>query len=122
MLHFWSVVGDAFSPTLIHPKLELETNDDHDCVSIGPPPLSTRPPLEEDSSDDESDSECVYPSSEHLELPPNMDAPFEWDVPDLQVGGEWFEARLDKLRTITDVWRDQNQLCRTHGAFLPHTA
>jgi hypothetical protein len=36
-----------------------------------------------------------------------MDAPFEWDAPDLQEGGEWFEERLDKLRTITEVWHDQ---------------
>jgi hypothetical protein len=36
-----------------------------------------------------------------------MDAPFEWDTPDLQEGGEWFEARLDKLRTIPEGWRDQ---------------
>jgi hypothetical protein len=36
-----------------------------------------------------------------------MDATFEWDAPDLQDGGEWFEARLDKLRTITEGWRDQ---------------
>jgi hypothetical protein len=68
-LHFWSVMGDAFAPTSIHPKLELEPNDNHYCVSIVPPPLSPRPPWEEDSSDDESDSEFVYPSSEHLELP-----------------------------------------------------
>jgi hypothetical protein len=101
-------MGDAFAPTLIHPKLELEPNDDHDFVSIGPPTLSPRPPWEEDSSDDESDSEFVYPSSEHLELPPNMDAPFEWDAPDLQEGEEWFEARLQKLRTITEGWRDQH--------------
>jgi hypothetical protein len=38
---------------------------------------------------------------------PNMDAPFEWDAPDLQEGGKWFEARLDKLRTITEGWHDQ---------------
>jgi hypothetical protein len=29
------------------------------------------------------------------------------DAPDLQEGGEWFEARLYKLRTITEVWGDQ---------------
>jgi hypothetical protein len=33
-----------------------------------------------------------------------MDVPFEWDAPDLQDGGEWCEARLDKLRTITEGW------------------
>jgi hypothetical protein len=62
-LHFWSVMGDAFAPTLIHPKLELEPNDNHDCVTIGPSPLSPRPPWKQDSSDDESDSEFFYPSS-----------------------------------------------------------
>jgi hypothetical protein len=106
-LHFWSVTGDTFAPTLIHPKLELEPNDDHYCVSIGPPPLSPRPPWEEDTSDDESEGEFDYPSSEHLELSPNMDAPFEWDAPDLQEGGKWFETCLDKIRTITEGWRDQ---------------
>jgi hypothetical protein len=100
-------MGDTFSPTLIHPKLKLETNDDHDFLYIGPPPLSPRPPWEENSSDDESDSEFVYPSSEHLEIPPNMDASFEWDASDMQEGGEWCEARLDKLRTTTEGWRDQ---------------
>jgi hypothetical protein len=30
-----------------------------------------------------------------------MDTPFEWEDLDLQEGGEWFEARLEKLRTIT---------------------
>jgi hypothetical protein len=34
--------------------------------------------------------------------PPNMDTPFEWEPPDLQEGGEWFEACLDKLGTITE--------------------
>jgi hypothetical protein len=36
-----------------------------------------------------------------------MDAPFEWGAPDLQEVGEWFEARLDKLRIITEGWMDQ---------------
>jgi hypothetical protein len=45
-----------------------------------------------------------------LELLPNMDSPFEWDAPDLQDGGVWFEASLDKLRTITEGWRDQKAL------------
>jgi hypothetical protein len=62
-------MGDAFATTLIHPHLELEPNDGQDFVYIGPPPLSTRPPWEEDSSDDESDSVFFNPSSEHLELP-----------------------------------------------------
>jgi hypothetical protein len=29
-----------------------------------------------------------------------MDAKFEWDATDLQEGGEWCEARLDKLRMM----------------------
>jgi hypothetical protein len=37
-----------------------------------------------------------------------MDAPFEWKAPDLRDGGEWCEARLDKLRTITEGWYDQD--------------
>jgi hypothetical protein len=36
-----------------------------------------------------------------------MDSPFEWDAPDLQEGVERFEARLDKLRTITEGGHDQ---------------
>jgi hypothetical protein len=59
------------------------------------------------SSDYESEGEFDYPPPEHLELPPKMDTPFEWDAPDLQEGGECFEARLDKLRTITEGWHDQ---------------
>jgi hypothetical protein len=39
--------------------------------------------------------------------PPNMDAPFEWEAPDLQEGEKWCEARLDKLKTITEGWHDQ---------------
>jgi hypothetical protein len=31
-----------------------------------------------------------------------MDTPFEGGTPDLQEGVEWFEARLDKIRTITE--------------------
>jgi hypothetical protein len=80
----------------------VEPNEEDDGIYTGPPPLSPRPPREEDSSDDESEGEVDYPSPEHLEPPPNMDAPFEWDTPDLQEGREWFEARLDKLRTITE--------------------
>jgi hypothetical protein len=26
-LHFWSVMGDAFAPTLIHPESKMEPND-----------------------------------------------------------------------------------------------
>jgi hypothetical protein len=49
-LHFWSVLGDAFAPTLIHlenPKLEHNEEDDASYTSI--PSLSPRPPWEEDS-------------------------------------------------------------------------
>jgi hypothetical protein len=90
-LHFWSVLGDAFTPTLIHqenPKLEHTEEDDAIYTSI--PPLSPIPPLEEDSSYEESDDEV-----DHI-------FPFEWEAPDLKEGGEWCEARLNKLRTITE--------------------
>jgi hypothetical protein len=43
-LHCWSVMGDAFAPTLIHPESKMEPNDEDDGISIGPPPLSPRPP------------------------------------------------------------------------------
>jgi hypothetical protein len=36
-----------------------------------------------------------------------MDAPFEWEAPDLRERGEWCESRLDKIRTITEGWHDQ---------------
>jgi hypothetical protein len=36
-----------------------------------------------------------------------VDAPFEWEAPDLKEGEEWCEARLDKRRTITEGWHDQ---------------
>jgi hypothetical protein len=39
--------------------------------------------------------------------PPNMEATFDWEAPDLQEGGKWCEARLDKLRTITEGCHDQ---------------
>jgi hypothetical protein len=100
---------DAFSPTLIHqenPKLEHNEEDDDIYTSI--PPLSTRPPWEEDSSDEESEDEVDHPFPGQLELHPNMDVPFEWEAPDLKEIGEWCEARLDKLRTITEGWHDQD--------------
>jgi hypothetical protein len=37
-----------------------------------------------------------------------MDAPFEWESPDLKEVGEWCEARLDKIITITEGWHDQD--------------
>jgi hypothetical protein len=36
-----------------------------------------------------------------------MDAPFEWEAADLQELGYCCEARLNKLRTITEQWHDQ---------------
>jgi hypothetical protein len=47
------------------------------------------PPWEENSSDEESEDEVDHPFPGKLELPPNMDAPFEWEAPDLKEGGEW---------------------------------
>jgi hypothetical protein len=35
-----------------------------------------------------------------------MDYPFEWEAPDLKEAGEWCEARLNKLRKITEGWND----------------
>jgi hypothetical protein len=43
-----------------------------------------------------------------VELPRNLDAPFEWKDPDLRDGGEWREAQLDKHRNITEGWHDQD--------------
>jgi hypothetical protein len=95
-------MGDAFATTLLHPESKIEPNCEDDGISIGPPTLSPKPPWEDDSSDEEPEGEFDYPSSEHLELPPNTDDPFEWEDPDLQEGGERFEASLYKLRTITE--------------------
>jgi hypothetical protein len=36
-----------------------------------------------------------------------MDVPFELEAPDLREGGEWCEARLDKLRATTEGEHDQ---------------
>jgi hypothetical protein len=77
---------------------------------------------EEDYSDEESDFEDEPPplrssrgfleglDLEEGELPPNMDAPFEWEAPDLKYGGEWCEENLNKLRTITQGWHDQDDV------------
>jgi hypothetical protein len=35
-----------------------------------------------------------------------MDAPFEWEAPDLKEGEEWCEARLDKFKPINEGWHD----------------
>jgi hypothetical protein len=84
-LHFWSVLGDAFSPTLIHPENpKLKHNEECDASYKIVPPLAPRPPWEEDSSDEESEDEVDHPVPGELELPPDMDAPFESEVPDLK--------------------------------------
>jgi hypothetical protein len=61
-LHFWSVLGDAFAPTLTHqeePNLRHNVEEDASFTSI--PPLSPRPLWEEDSSDEESEDEGAHP-------------------------------------------------------------
>jgi hypothetical protein len=57
-----------------------------------------------------------------MELPPKMDAHFKCQAPDLIDGGEWYEARLYKLRTITEGLHDQycitveaRRLLASHG-------
>jgi hypothetical protein len=86
----------------------LRHNGEEDASFTSIPTLSPIPLWEEDSSYEESEGEVDQPLSEELELPPNMDARFEWEAPDLIEGGEWCEARLDKLRTITEGWHDQD--------------
>jgi hypothetical protein len=51
-LHFWSALGDAFAPTLIHPENpKLKHNEEEDASYTSIPPLSPIPSWEEDSSD-----------------------------------------------------------------------
>jgi hypothetical protein len=108
-LHFWSVLGDVFAPTLTHKEEPgFGENREEDTSIAGMPPFSTRPIWEEDSSDEESECEDEHPLPEEVELPPNMDAHFDWKAPDLIDGGEWCDAWLDKLRTITEGWHDQD--------------
>jgi hypothetical protein len=45
-----------------------------------------------------------------VELPPNMDAPFEWEAPDLKDEGEWCDAHFNKLRDITHGWHEQDDV------------
>jgi hypothetical protein len=88
-LHFWSVLGDAFDPTLIHPENpKLKHNEEDDASYTSIPPLSRRPPWEEDYLDEESEDEVEHHFPGELELPPNMDAPFELEARDLKDGGE----------------------------------
>jgi hypothetical protein len=76
-LHFWSVLGGAFDPILIHPgNPKLEPNEEDNGIYTSIPPLSPRPPWEEDSSEKESKDEVDHPSPGQLELLPNMGAPF----------------------------------------------
>jgi hypothetical protein len=108
-LHLWSVLGGAFAPTLTHKEEPgFGENREEDTSLAGMPPLSPRPIWEEDSSDEESEGEDENPLPEEVDLPSNMDAPFEWKAPDLRDEGKWCEAQLDKLRTITEGWRDQD--------------
>jgi hypothetical protein len=100
---FWSFLGGAFAPTLIHPeKPKLEPNEEDDGIYTSIPPLSPRSPWEEDFSGEESEGKVDYPYTEQMELPPNMDAPFEWEAPDLQEGREWYE---DQDLVIMDAHR-----------------
>jgi hypothetical protein len=39
-----------------------------------------------------------------------MYAPFKWEADDLVDGGEWCEAQLDIIRTITEGWHDQDYI------------
>jgi hypothetical protein len=89
--------------------------DEEDLADL--PPLVDRKRWEDGSSDDESD--CAPPlgtrraleeeevCEEDVELPPNMDSPFEWSVPDLAEVGTWFQARMRKLRTLSKGWKDR---------------
>jgi hypothetical protein len=80
-LHFWSVLGEEFSPTLIHQEEpNLIHNGEEDASFETIPPLSPTPLWEEDSSDEESEGEGNLLLPEELELPPNIDTPFEWEA------------------------------------------
>jgi hypothetical protein len=107
-LNFWSVLGDALTPALIHAENpKLEQNEEDDTIYTNIPPLSHITPWEDHSSDEESEDEVYHLFPGQLELPPNMDAPFEWEAPGLKEGGDWCEEPLDKVRTITEGWHDQ---------------
>jgi hypothetical protein len=69
-LHFWSVLGDAFSPTLIHPEnSKLEPNEEDDGIYTSLPTMSPRPRWEEDSSEEESEDGVDHPSPGQLDPP-----------------------------------------------------
>jgi hypothetical protein len=78
-LHFCSVLGGAFAPTLTHKEEpNLGDNREEDTSFTRMPPLSPRPLWGENSSDEESEGEGDHHLPEEVELPPNMDAAFEW--------------------------------------------
>jgi hypothetical protein len=54
-LHVWSVLGDAFAPTLKHKDEDCFCENEEDSSLAAMPLLSTRQRWEEDSSDEESD-------------------------------------------------------------------
>jgi hypothetical protein len=110
---FW----DAFYPTLKHKEEDCfcEIEEQYSSLEVTPL-LSTRQIWEVYSSDEESDFEYEPPplrssrwvlegsEPEEVELTPYMDAHFVWDAPDLKDGGEWCDAHLKKIRTITQSW------------------
>jgi hypothetical protein len=89
-VHIWSVMGDAILPTLEGSVVStvVQDIDEEDLSDLSPLMDSNR--WEDDLSDDSSEfdyrigprmaleEEEVY--EEEVELPPNMDSPFEWNV------------------------------------------
>jgi hypothetical protein len=70
-LHFWSVLGDAFDPTLTRQEnSKLEPNEEDDGIYTSIPHLPPRPPWEEDYSDEESEDEVDYPPQDSWDPPP----------------------------------------------------
>jgi hypothetical protein len=69
-LHLWSVLWDAFAPTLTHKeKPHLGYNREEDNSFTGSPLFSPIPLWEEDSSDEESEGECDHPLQEEVDPP-----------------------------------------------------
>jgi hypothetical protein len=102
-------LGDAFAPTLTHREGPFfDENEEEDNSITGMPPISSRQIWEENYSDEESGCEDEPPHPEEVEIPPNMDVPFEWKPTDIKYGGECCEARLDNLRNITEGWHDHD--------------
>jgi hypothetical protein len=92
-------LGDAFASHKEEPGLGENRREETSLAGMSP--LSPIPIWEENSSDEKSEGEDEHSIPEEVELPQNIDAPFESKAPDLRDGGEWCEARLDNLRTIT---------------------